>query len=317
MFIGVIGLTVWCAVGREWKKEIGMDVCKEIKDEIKKWLKSLKSDGTPDPAAAPATPGSTPAGQPAAAPTNIPKSLSQQAAEDNKTGVKADTRLLALIDAKKTHPTTNGTIDHYIAFAQSLKDTPLQTLVAPNNDPKMGIFGDGSLDPIFSNSIPANLDKTLLKDFLRRYLTGQSIRNSALKPAGGSWEDYKTKFDLTKTLGDEIQKTYIQNTPTQSNNTGTTTIDEAAIKAYTVTGATIESTKTTVVKNADWSFSLNYALNPIWTFIPDNPLAISLDKSGTITSPSIKLRGKAWALGTTEKVVTVLKNGSTINLQVA
>ena len=207
--------------------------------------------------------------------------------------MRADTRLLALIDAKKTHPTTNGTIDHYIAFARTLKDTPLQTLVAPNNNPQMGIFGDSGLDPAISNNIPVNLDKTLLKDFLRRYLTGQSIRTSALKPAGASWDDYKSKFDISKTIGDEIQKTYIQNAPAQSNNTGAATVDENTLKSYTVTGASIDSSKTNVVKNPDGTFILSYSLSNLGIFVPDGPLSINLDKTGAVTSPTIKLRGKA------------------------
>lgn len=49
-----------CAAGREWKKELGMDVCDEAKKAMKDAFKEMKDGITNNGNATPATPATTP-----------------------------------------------------------------------------------------------------------------------------------------------------------------------------------------------------------------------------------------------------------------
>lgn len=68
-------------------------------------------------------------------------------------------------------------MEEYLKYInQNLKDTPINTIIAPK-DKKNGIFYDG---PSLEQNIPENMDPTIFKTMMRMYFTGQYITSSKL-----------------------------------------------------------------------------------------------------------------------------------------
>lgn len=191
-FIWVVAVVAWCAVGKEWKAELGFDVCDEAKklakDAVGQWKAAiawaLAPAGTPTSTPATGT-ANSPAAQPAAtvAPANAPQETpSQRTASDL---VRNDQRIKDRLEKQKGK-SKNATLDEYIDFInKDCKEKKMEVFLPRQwaNDDSISIFADSSnIDK--SIALRPNLDPLIWKDIMRLYITGHSIPNSELLGSG-------------------------------------------------------------------------------------------------------------------------------------
>ncbi len=284
-----------CAAGREWKKELGMDVCEEAKKTFKDTLKDMRWTPDTPPAPAPA---------PTATPTVTPTlTTTQDAAKKKLEGMdELKSKITSLSNTPKNAP-----FDKYLEFTRSLEGQKLSIFVTPSEQ-KHSIFSqENSLDP--SIQVPSNMDIADLKRVIRAYLTGVDIPYSSLKVNNGTWEDYKSKFDTDKTLHEATKITYnTSQLATQQNQP--TEYDETTIKNVKLQWAI--STVEAVAKQWE-DFEVKYKITEAQGItIQPNPqtIAILYDKNGTPKTNKIALM--TWP--NTRRPFTVSKNGYTVTL---
>lgn len=298
-----------CAAGREWKKELGMDLCEEAKKSMKDAFKEIKDgikwDGTWGGDAEKPKDDGKKEKKDDERKTEI--TTTQEAAKKKVEGM--DDLKKKIVEIKDTQ--ANAPIEKYIDFARSLESQKLSVLVSPSN-PEHSIFSAKDwFDPSITN-IPSNLDAWLLKRVLRWYLVGVDIKFGDLKQNNATWDDYKSKYDIDKTLWEALRITYgTVNQQVQSNSA----IDENSLKQFTFTWVNVDASKTQVSKN--WSdFTGKYTINsiPNKTLDPSTQeIEIQYDSQGNLKTTNIKITAKApIGNGRSEITYTLAKNWNTI-----